>query len=237
MRWLVTAGGTQVEIDAVRAIGNVGTGRTGAAIAVEARRHGHDVVLLTSNPEAADLSVAIRSYRTFDELHRQMSELIHGGGFDCLVHSAAVSDFRPANVYAPMAGTTFETASSSWRGDPPRLIDRAATKVRSDETELWLRLVRTPKLIDLVRSEWGFRGVIVKFKLEVGVEPGALRTLAEASRRQSVADLMVANTLEGARDWALVGPIGVEYRRVARGQLAAELVTAVEHRFAERGHG
>ena len=33
------------------------------------------------------------------------------------------------------------------------------------------------------------------------------------------------------------GPLGDEYKRVPRGQLAAELVTAVERRFAERRHG
>ena len=43
MNILVTAGNTQVFIDQVRCITNIFTGRTGAAIAVEAYRRGHSV--------------------------------------------------------------------------------------------------------------------------------------------------------------------------------------------------
>src|SRR5262249_25527048 len=124
MRWLVTAGGTLVEIDAVRAISNGFTGRTGAAIAAEARRRGRDVTLLASHAEVAlELpAAAIRPFKTFDDLHRLMFELMQGGSFDCLVHSAAVSDYRPANVYSPALGTAFDERTDLWRGEPPRLI-------------------------------------------------------------------------------------------------------------------
>jgi len=109
----------------------------------------------------------------------------------------------------------------------PALVDRSAGKVKSDEPELWLRLVRAPKLIDLVRTPWGFAGVLVKFKLEVGVGEEQLLDVAERSRRHSAADLMVANTLEGADAWAYLGPINGAYERVARPELPARLVEAV----------
>ena len=86
------------------------------------------------------------------------------------------------------------------------LVDRWAGKVKSNEPELWLRLVQTPKLIDQIREPWGFRGVLVKFKLEVGLNEDQLLEIAEASRRQSNADLMVANTQEGMGEWALRRP-------------------------------
>src|SRR5262245_39656429 len=71
MRWLVTAGGTLVPIDRVRAISNGFTGRTGAAIAAEAQRRGHRVTLLTSHPETAPAFAGeLRPYSTFDDLHR-----------------------------------------------------------------------------------------------------------------------------------------------------------------------
>src|SRR5438034_5300092 len=100
------------------------------------------------------------------------------------------------------------------------MVDRAAGKVKSDEDELWLRLVRTPKLVDLILSAWGFRGVLVKFKLEVGKTEEQLLAIAEKSRTQSGADLMVANTLEGAQEWALLGPHETGYARVSRADLA-----------------
>jgi hypothetical protein len=48
---LVTAGNTQTDIDRVRCITNVFSGRTGAQIAAEAFERGHAVSLLTSHPE------------------------------------------------------------------------------------------------------------------------------------------------------------------------------------------
>src|SRR2546423_155032 len=115
MRWLVTAGGTLALIDKVRAISNGATGRTGARIAAEARRRGHPVTLLTSNPDAVREMIGealpsgpewdVRPYRTFDDLRAQLAREIRSGDFDCVVHSAAVSDYRVAGVYGLAAGT------------------------------------------------------------------------------------------------------------------------------------
>jgi phosphopantothenoylcysteine synthetase/decarboxylase len=249
---LVTAGNTQVPIDRVRCLTNVFTGRTGAAIALEAHRRGHAVTLLTSHPEAAlelhdrqrDPPLAecwtVQGYRTFDELRALLESAVRRGGPDTVVHSAAVSDYVTAGVYAPAPGTRFRGEDGRWEeksGAAPGLVDRGAGKVKSDEPELWLRLVRAPKLIDLMRHEWGFRGVLVKFKLEVGVSEAQLLEIAERSRRHSAADLMAANTLEGAHDWALLGPFDGVYQRVARRELAPRVLHAVERLHGEKGHG
>jgi phosphopantothenoylcysteine synthetase/decarboxylase len=111
------------------------------------------------------------------------------------------------------------------------MLDRAAGKVKSDEPELWLRLVRAPKLVDKIRSEWGFRGILVKFKLEVGVSDEALQTIAEKSRRASQADWMVANTLEGAAEWAFLGD-EKGYSKFPRPELPATLMDAIEGKAA-----
>ncbi len=122
-------------------------------------------------------------------------------------------------------------------GESPTLLDRRAGKVKSDENELWLRLTRAPKLVDLIRDPWGFHGVLVKFKLEVGLEENDLLRVAEQSRRHSHADLMVANTLEDAAHHAFIGPIAGRYQKVNRGELAARLLSALERLHEERRHG
>ena len=76
--------------------------------------------------------------------------------------------------------------------------------------------------------------MLVKFKLEVGLSEDQLLDVAEASREQSGADLMVANTLEGMGAWAFLGPVDGTYHRVVRGQLAGRLVEEVERRVALR---
>src|SRR5262245_62105461 len=196
MRILVTAGNTLVPIDRVRVITNIFTGRTGTQIALEAHRRVHTATLLTSHPELVaemhqrdrDPPVTERwtphGYRTFDDLQVLMEKCLRGDELDAVIHSAAVSDYRGAGIYAPGPQTQFHADSGQWTtaGGPPTLVDRAAGKAKRAEPELWLRLVRTPKLVDLIRADWGFGGLLVKFKLEVGVTEGQLLEIAELSR-------------------------------------------------------
>jgi phosphopantothenoylcysteine synthetase/decarboxylase len=180
----------------------------------------------------------VDAYRTFADLRQRLSQNLSSGRFDALIHCAAVNDYDSAGIYAPDPYTRFHPDKSRWQrtGPPhaPALLDRSAAKIKSDEPELWLRLIRTPKLIDLVRTEWSFRGILVKFKLEVGVSDEHLLDIAERSRRQSGAEVMVANTLEGAASWAFLGPINDRYERVDRADLARRLLEAVEHLHRER---
>jgi len=209
---LVTAGNTQMPIDRVRCLTNIFSGRTGARIAREAALRGHRVMLFTSHPEVVESHPAIEvlTYRTFDELSELMARYIPGSGFDVIVHTAAVSDYALAGVFAT--------------GDDQTLHDVSAGKVKSHHEDLWLNLVPTPKLVDLIRHPWGFRGKLVKFKLEVGMNETELRDVAERSRQQSQADFMVANTLEGKEEWALLGPISGDYVKLERAELPARLL-------------
>ncbi len=239
MHILVTAGNTQAPIDRVRCLTNIFTGRTGAAIALEAFQRGHRVWLLTSRPEAmAEIGepvespdLVINTYRTFEELDAAMAAALSSSAIETLVHCAAVSDYLCTGVYAPAAGTSFDAITGHWHAESssdPTLQDRRAGKVKSDAPELWLRLERAPKLIDRVRTTWGFRGVLVKFKLEVGVPDERLIEIAEASRKASQADLLAANTLDGAGSYALLGPLRGGYERVSRHELPRRLLDAIE---------
>jgi phosphopantothenoylcysteine synthetase/decarboxylase len=232
MRIFVTAGNTLVLIDRVRAITNIFTGRTGAGIALEAHRRGHHVTLATSHPEVAPPPAQGRErwqcvpYRTFDDLQALMGHHIGNGQSDAIVHCAAVSDYTAAGVYAPSPGCTFDAATGKWQGEPV-MLDRAAGKVKSDEPELWLRLVRTPKLIDKIRTTWKFAGILVKFKLEVGLSDADLLQRAESARQHSAADWMVANTLEDADAWAFLGN-AAGYKKVTRAELPGALLDVIE---------
>ena len=217
MNILVTAGNTLAMIDKVRCITNVFSGRTGANIALESHARGHRVTLLTSHPDALGLETPaglnLLRYKTFEDLRDRMAELIPTGEYGAVVHCAAVSDYLSAGVYGPDRATRFD-----------------AGKIKSDEPELWLRLVRAPKLVDRIRTDWAFRGVLVKFKLEVGLSDEQLLAVAERSRLHSGADLMVANTLEGSAVCAFVG--AGEYERVPRRALPSSLLDAIEARVS-----
>ena len=223
MHILVTAGNTQAPVDRVRCITNIFSGRTGAQIAARAFDRGHTVALLTSHPEAlagfpsprhrGEPDFCIRPYRTFDDLNAAMAEEFTKGTFDVVIHAAAVSDYRVAGIFTHHDG---------------QFKDVSAGKVKGSHPELWLRLVPTPKLVDKIRAEWGFRGVLVKFKLEVGLSDSELLEVAEQARVHSKANLMAANTLEGMHDWAVIGAgIGC-YRKVPRVDLADQLLDWIE---------
>jgi phosphopantothenoylcysteine synthetase/decarboxylase len=249
MKALVTAGNTQTPIDRVRCLTNIFTGRTGALIALEAHQRGHAVTLLTSHPDVVSTLAgsqppdgpnwAVERYQTFDDLHRLFGEAVRHGGFDAVIHCAAVSDYAVAGVYVPAAGTAFNAARGRWQASAgePALEAMRAGKVKSHHPELWLRLTPTPKLVDQVRRPWGFAGVLVKFKLEVDMTEPELLAAAERSRRESDADLMVANTLDDRDAWAYLGPLDGRYAKVNRPELAARLVAAVEARHRQRRGG
>ncbi len=223
MNILVTAGNTQTPVDRVRCITNIFSGRTGAQIAARAFDRGHTVAFLTSHPEVlaafpsprhrGEPDFRVRTYRTFDDLDTAMAEEIRSGKFDVVIHAAAVSDYRVAGTFTQHNGQ-FKDVSSG--------------KVKGSHPELWLKLVPTPKLVDKVRAEWGFAGVLVKFKLEVGLSDAELLEVAERARVHSRADLMAANTLEGMSDWALIGAGPGSYRKIPRDELADQLLDLVE---------
>jgi phosphopantothenate-cysteine ligase/phosphopantothenoylcysteine decarboxylase/phosphopantothenate--cysteine ligase len=235
MKILVTAGNTQALIDQVRCITNIFSGKTGAALAIEAHQRGHQVTLLTSRPEAVkelgfeprQSSWQQQSYCTFEDLREALEREIRTGRYDAVIHSAAVSDYLFSGAYIPTPGTSLDANTLTWQAAVPVMMQNArAPKIKSSHNELWLRLTPAPKLIDLFRQPWGFRGLLVKFKLEVGVEERVLEQIAEESRLQSEADLMVANTLEGMHDWAIVG--AKEYHKVTRQELPVAVIDFLE---------
>jgi phosphopantothenoylcysteine synthetase/decarboxylase len=246
MNFLITAGNTQAPIDRVRCVTNTFSGRTGASIARTAWGRGHTVTLATSRPESLlEYGVNYRDpgerftvlpYQTFDELATILQNQLRVGAFDVVCHSAAVSDYLTAGTFTPNSGTFFNARTGQWeaRGTPPTLTEQKAGKIKSTEPELWVRLVRAPKLVDRIRQPWGFNGILVKFKLEVGLSEQELVDIAETSRTQSNADIIVANTLDGAAHWAYVGPIADRYDRISRRELPDRLVLALEDLYQGR---
>ena len=127
-----------------------------------------------------------------------------------LIHAGAVNDYAYAGAVSPDPNTG-------------KMNDVYAGKIKSHHPEMWLKLVQTPKLADRVRDPWGFRGVFVKFKLEVDISDEELVSVAERSRRQSHADLMVANTLDEMNSKAFIGTREGDYHMIERHLLAGGL--------------
>lgn len=232
-RFLVTAGGTLEAIDRVRTWGNVFTGNTGYAIARALAPLG-SVDLLTSNRAHADeanRSGAIKA--SVFTSHAQLKAALHQrmqtpDAYAAVFMTAAVSDYKPVGSYEVIDRKPDGNGGEVWH-----VRDVQADKVRSIYEHLAVLAERTEKLVDLFRANWNYRGLLVKFKLEVGVSKDELIRIGRESRQSSRADYLVANTLDmvaGPDAGAyLLSDKDVEF--VPRRDLPSRLTRLVEERL------
>lgn len=169
-RILVTAGSTWVPIDSVRVITNIFGGALGVEIATLAQKLGASVTLLLGPgrvlPPKECKTFKTINYKYYDELLELVTSQLASTKYDIMIHSAAVADYTPENVF---------------KG-----------KIKSTKEKLVIRLKKTKKIVDLVKKI-SPEIFLVKFKLEVGVTESELISIAKASMKQSDADMIVAN--------------------------------------------
>ncbi|MFW5944614.1 MAG: bifunctional phosphopantothenoylcysteine decarboxylase/phosphopantothenate--cysteine ligase CoaBC [Bacteroidota bacterium] len=109
--YIVTAGPTYEGIDPVRFIGNYSSGKMGFAIAEALASCGAEVNLITG-PTALDTAsqhINLIRVRSAEEMFRQVMD--HFPGSDGAILSAAVSDFKPSQVYDKKV----KKDSASWK--------------------------------------------------------------------------------------------------------------------------
>lgn len=158
-RILITAGGTEEPIDSVRVLTNRSSGKTGAYLADALARLGARVTLLRAQHAVAPDNPFVRqeSFRTPEDLRASLQRSLAEGRFDCVIHAAAVGDFK------------VKSTPEKLRGDRP----------------LDLRLEPAPKLLPLIKG-WAPRShpvLVIGFKLtdqlEIPVDADPARKLFE----------------------------------------------------------
>ena len=173
MRIIVTAGPTREFLDPVRFLSNPSTGKMGFAIAAEAARRGHEVVLVAG-------PVALKTPKGVERVDvvsaREMMEAVEGTvrtsgtsktSRTVVIGTAAVADWRPAKC--------------------------AAKKLKKGEMSGVLRLVRNPDILKTVDS-YRKRSKAVGLRL-VGFAAETDHVLGEAARkcREKGLEFIVAN--------------------------------------------
>lgn len=125
---VVTAGGTQEPIDAVRHITNRSSGRMGYALAEAARDHGAEVTLITAPASVPEPSgIKIMKVRTALQMRDAVVEAVKSA--DALIMAAAVADYQPQKA--------------------------AAGKIKKEkQASLTLDLVRTPDILSEVKGSF-----------------------------------------------------------------------------------
>jgi hypothetical protein len=170
---LITAGGTKEPLDHVRFISNFSSGAFGRGFALAAVEAGHEVVLLAPK-EITKLAgplpkeVELRPFVSTADLQKKLEEASKEKFWDVVIHSAAVSDYTPAQV--------------------------SDGKISSDKDELIIRLVKTPKLIRNMRAQFG-KSFLVGFKLLSGVAPEERFKIAMKQIGECRTNLCIENDL------------------------------------------
>jgi phosphopantothenoylcysteine decarboxylase/phosphopantothenate--cysteine ligase len=172
-RILITAGPTWAPLDKVRVISNIATGETGILLAEKLQRLGAKVTLLFGPAGVCCLSNGIRliRFRFFDELNSLLKRELESNSYDIVIHSAAVSDYRPRAAY----GHKVKSGIKQWSVD----------------------LVATPKIIDMIKKI-DPHIFLVGFKFEPKLAKARLINQAKILLKHSEAELVVANSIYNA---------------------------------------
>jgi phosphopantothenoylcysteine decarboxylase/phosphopantothenate--cysteine ligase len=160
---LISAGPTLEDLDPVRFLSNRSSGRMGFSLARAARDRGAHVIVVAGptsvEPPAGVELIAVRSAR-------DMQRAIDGAyeRADVIVMTAAVADYRPAEV--------------------------AESKIKKHDDELSVQLVKNPDILaELGARRRGPHPVLVGFAMETG----DLRAYGRKKLEAKKVDLIVAN--------------------------------------------
>jgi phosphopantothenoylcysteine decarboxylase / phosphopantothenate---cysteine ligase len=176
---LITSGGTRENIDDIRYISNVSTGKTGAALADYFLAHNHELTFIHSKGSAQPKNRCNRiTYTSFNDLNEAIKKCLTVDNYDLVIHLAAVSDYYPASV---------STGNISYDLPLKKKLDSSAETIN-------ISFKKHSKIVDLIKTySKNKQLLLVAFKLTNGSEGSeridAIRQLFE----NSDADHVVSN--------------------------------------------
>ncbi len=179
LKVMVTSGGTKENIDGIRFISNLSTGKTAATIADYFSRRGHSVTYLYTFDAATPKTNCVNAgYLSFSELDDKLKSILGENDFDAVIHIAAVSDYSVDSVEI---------------GDR-KLIIPLKEKIDSESEKLVLNLKKNPKIIDNLKSYSKNKNLkVVGFKLTNNAGERAKVSMVQKLVDHSSCDFVVLN--------------------------------------------
>jgi phosphopantothenoylcysteine decarboxylase / phosphopantothenate---cysteine ligase len=207
-KFLITAGGTREYIDPVRFISNASSGKMGYELARSALLAGNNVILVTAPvnlnpPKGADV-VEIKSARDMFEAVKDKF-----GGCDCLIMTAAVSDYTP--------------------------VKPARHKMKKSPGVVTLKLKPTQDILKWAGTHKKQNQVVVGFALE----DRDIKSSAERKMREKNLDMIIANTPAAiGSEWCEVwvkkaGEKWCGITEMSKKQAAGRLIRMIEQTMRE----
>ena len=205
---IITAGGTSERIDNVRKITNSSSGKLGALIAsklIELNDSNIEKIFYICSKNAikpSNSKIKIIEIVDTNDLKIVVEKLLISEKIDYFVHAMAVSDYTVDFV------TTATKITENIKNHPNEDIydlichnqDNIKTnKISSYESDLIIKLKRTPKIISIIKK-LSPNTHLIGFKLLDGVSKEELVQVATNLLNKNNCDLVVANDLSNIRN-------------------------------------
>jgi hypothetical protein len=245
MKILILAGATTTPIDPFRILTTTPPTRETAKIVAQAWQRGHELTILSSTQEVlaalpedylASQRVSWAGFTTSDELIEMLPQVLQTVQPDAIVSMAGLSEHHAAGLFRPQEGTHFSPRHRHWEATsgPPSFAETQGVH----DAEQWVRLARAPRPLERLRSQWGYTGSLLAFRLEPEMADVPLVQAAEQFRHQIQGDIAIVSTPTGEANWSFVGPLSGRYDRLLRRELPTRVVTILEDLQRARGsHG
>jgi phosphopantothenate-cysteine ligase len=235
MNVLVTSGGTQESIDAVRSITNTSTGALGSLIAeCFDNEVGVDSVFYLAGPAAKLPAMGSGKIQLVPiintvSLESELRALLSTHKIDVIIHAMAVSDFRVTKVTS--LSRVVDALDMAGAFDNAVEFDRSG-KIGSNLNgdKLLVVMEETPKIIAMLRT-LAPSAVIVGFKLLNGVNEETLIDTAYALLKNNACNFVLANDAKNIHGGNHTGFLIDAKKNISRmdtkSAIAAEIVSKV----------
>jgi phosphopantothenoylcysteine decarboxylase / phosphopantothenate---cysteine ligase len=203
LQFLITAGGTREYIDPVRFISNASSGKMGYCLARSALLAGHNVTLITAPTNLnAPKEAGVVEVKSARDMFKAVKDKF--GGCDCLIMTAAVSDYTPAQL--------------------------ARHKMKKSPGVITLKLKPTQDILKWAGTNKKQNQIVIGFALEDrNIKKGAERKMREKNLDMIIANTPAAISSERCEVW--IKKAGQEWRRFAdapKKRVANRLIRMIE---------
>jgi phosphopantothenoylcysteine decarboxylase/phosphopantothenate--cysteine ligase len=210
LKILVTAGGTKEDIDGIRYLSNLSTGRTASEIANYFAVRNHDVTYLHATDSLIPKSqCGLISYSDFISLNDQIGKLLGSENYDAVIHNAAVSDYSLESVEV----------------NDKKYSAPLKAKINSENETLILRLKKNFKILEKIKKYSKNKNVILfAFKFTNTQSEDERLASVRNSFTASSCDFIVQNDLNDRVD----KNIQTNFRLFSRGGIVKAAVSSME---------
>jgi len=192
MKIVITAGGTEEPIDKVRKITNMSTGTLGKNICeniilnwfASDEEDNHIYYICNENsvlPIQSDFLTIIKTTDT-ESVQNTIENILMLNKIDYFIHSMAISDYKVEGAYVDSLDETLSKLDTR-------------NKMSSKHEEIYIKLVKTPKIVDFIKKVQPNINLI-SFKLLDNVTEEELINVAKKQLKRTNSCLVIANDLK-----------------------------------------